>query len=281
MMDKSLIRAGRDRLGRRFRIATLLVAPLLFGGCSLPDWADPFGSDYGPVPQPVTRAGAAQAIPPAPDAGLAADTANVRHSESRQVAAVTRDSSAEAAEIRAAAAARPEIAVTRVETPVAETPRVRPPQVQSPRAESAQPAAPAVTAPASRATRVAVAPAPSNAGTSESTTRTTDDDLIRNSPTPMIAAMTRGKQPPSFSRDGSVVARRTNVQPSSCVSLGEPQTSTYGQTTADDSSDTFISSEPAMAVASRTDIRPGTASSAALATAATSPVAAAPQADDA
>lgn len=278
MMDKSSMRAGRDRVGRRVRIAALLMAPVLFGGCSLPDWADPFGSDYGPVPQPVTRAGAATAIPPAPDAGLAADTTNVRHSEARQVAAVTQDSAAEAAEIRAAAAARPEIPVTRVETPPAATTQVRPPKVAAPRAEAAQPAAPvatipAVTAPETRATRVAVAPAPS-AGTSS---RTADDDDIRNSPTPMIAAMTRGQQPPSFSRDGSVVARRTDVQPSSSISLRDPQTPATDTASRDPGSDTIISSEPATAIASRSDVRPGTSSSAALAT--TAPALSAPQAE--
>ncbi len=278
MMDKSSMRAGRDRVGRRVRIAALLMAPVLFGGCSLPDWADPFGSDYGPVPQPVTRAGAATAIPPAPDAGLAADTTNVRHSEARQVAAVTQDSAAEAAEIRAAAAARPEIPVTRVETPPAANTQVRPPKVAAPRAEAAQPAAPvatipAVTAPETRATRVAVAPAPS-AGTSS---RTADDDDIRNSPTPMIAAMTRGQQPPSFSRDGSVVARRTDVQPSSSISLRDPQTPATDSASRDPGSDTIISSEPATAIASRSDVRPGTSSSAALAT--TAPALSAPQAE--
>ncbi|GJL86482.1 MAG: hypothetical protein DHS20C03_01910 [Minwuia thermotolerans] len=272
------MRAGRDRVGRRVRIAALLMAPVLFGGCSLPDWADPFGSDYGPVPQPVTRAGAATAIPPAPDAGLAADTTNVRHSEARQVAAVTQDSAAEAAEIRAAAAARPEIPVTRVETPPAATTQVRPPKVAAPRAEAAQPAAPvatipAVTAPETRATRVAVAPAPS-VGTSS---RTADDDDIRNSPTPMIAAMTRGQQPPSFSRDGSVVARRTDVQPSSSISLRDPQTPATDTASRDPGSDTIISSEPATAIASRSDVRPGTSSSAALAT--TAPALSAPQAE--
>jgi|GEM_PF-3562808 len=278
MMDKSSMRAGRDRVGRRVRIAALLMAPVLFGGCSLPDWADPFGSDYGPVPQPVTRTGAATAIPPAPDAGLAADTTNVRHSEVRQVAAVTQDSAAEAAEIRAAAAARPEIPVTRVETPPATTTQGRPPQVAAPRAEAAQPAAPvvtmpAVTAPETRATRVAVAPAPS-AGASS---RTADDDEIRNSPTPMIAAMTRGQQPPSFSRDGSVVARRTDVQPSSSISLRDPQTPATDTTSRDPGNDTIISSEPATAIASRSDVRPGTSSSAALAT--TAPALTAPRAE--
>ncbi len=280
MMDKSSMRAGRDRVGRRVRIAALLLAPVLFGGCSLPDWADPFGSDYGPVPQPVTRAGAATAIPPAPDAGLAADTTNVRHSEVRQVAAVTQDSAAEAAEIRAAAAARPEIAVTRVETPSAATTQVRPPKVAAPRAEAAQPAAPtapapAVTAPETRATRVAVAPAPS-ADTSGVSSRTADDDDIRNSPTPMIAAMTRGHQPPSFSRDGAVVARRTSVQPSSSISLRDPQTPATDTAVRDPGNDTIISSEPAAAVASRSDVRSGTSSSAALAT--TAPTLTAPQA---
>ncbi|WP_281018414.1 MULTISPECIES: OmpA family protein [unclassified Minwuia] len=275
MMDISSMRAGRDRVGRRVRIAALLLAPVLFGGCSLPDWADPFGNDYGPVPQPVTRAGAATAIPPAPDAGLAADTTNVRHSEVRQVAAVTQDSAAEAAEIRAAAAARPEIAVTRIETPAATT-QVRPPQVAAPRAEAAQPAAPvtvmpAVTAQETRATRVAVAPAPS-AGASS---RTADDDEIRNSPTPMIAAMTRGQQPPSFSRDGSVVARRTSVQPSSSISPGDPQTPVTDTASRDPGNDTIISSEPATAIASHSDVRPGTSSTAALAT--TAPALTAPQ----
>lgn len=279
MMDKSSMRAGRDRVGRRVRIAALLLAPVLFGGCSLPDWADPFGSDYGPVPQPVTRAGAATAIPPAPDAGLAADTTNVRHSEVRQVAAVTQDSAAEAAEIRAAAAARPEIPVTRVETPRTTT-QVRPPQVATPRAEAAQPSAPtapapAVTAPETRATRVAVAPAPS-ADTSGVSSRTADDDDIRNSPTPMIAAMTRGQQPPSFSRDGAVVARRTSVQPSSSISLRDPQTPATDTAPRDPGNDTIISSEPATAVASRSDVRPGTSSSAALAT--TAPALTAPPA---
>lgn len=278
MIDKSSMRAGRDRVGRRVRITALLLAPVLFGGCSLPDWADPFGNDYGPVPQPVTRAGAATAIPPAPDAGLAADTTNVRHSEVRQVAAVTQDSAAEAAEIRAAAAARPEIAVTRVETPSVATTQVRPPKVAAPRAEAAQPAAPVVTMPAvtaqeTRATRVAVAPAPS----ADASSRTADDDEIRNSPTPMIAAMTRGQQPPSFSRDGSVVARRTDVQPSSSISLRDPQTPVTDTTSRDPGNDTIISSEPATAVASRSDVRPGTSSSATLATAA--PTLTAPQAE--
>ncbi|MDF1736476.1 MAG: OmpA family protein [Minwuia sp.] len=284
MMDKSTMRAGRDRVGRRVRIAALLVAPVLFGGCSLPDWADPFGNDYGPVPQPVTRAGAATAIPPAPDAGLAADTTNVRHSEVRQVAAVTQDSAAEAAEIRAAAAARPEIPVTRVETPPAVTAQVRPPQVAAPRAEAAQPAAPvatipAVTAPETRATRVAVAPAPApSSGTSGGSSRTADDDDIRNSPTPMIAAMTRGQQPPSFSRDGSVVARRTTVQPSSSISLRDPQPRTTSPATSDPGDDdSFISSEPAAAIASRSDVRPGTSSTAALA--APAPALSAPRAE--
>ena len=231
MMDKSSMRAGRDRVGRRVRIAALLLAPVLFGGCSLPDWADPFGSDYGPVPQPVTRAGAATAIPPAPDAGLAADTTNVRHSEVRQVAAVTQDSAAEAAEIRAAAAARPEIAVTRVETPSAATTQVRPPKVAAPRAEAAQPAAPtapapAVTAPETRATRVAVAPAPS-ADTSGVSSRTADDDDIRNSPTPMIAAMTRGHQPPSFSRDGAAWHMSDAVTYNTTVAYTDGSSTTY------------------------------------------------------
>ncbi len=273
MLDKSSMRAGRDRVGRRVRIAALLVAPVLFGGCSLPDWADPFGDDYGPVPQPVTRAGATAPIPPAPNAGLAADTANVRHSEVRQVAAVTQDSAAEAAAIRAAAAARPEIPVTRVDTPVAQAaatpaPQVRPPQVQAPRVEAAQPAAPTVTAPAPRETRVAVAPAPQPSSTaSGSSARSVDDDTISSSPTPMIAAMTRGQQPPSFSRDGTVVPRRTGVQPSSSISLRDPQTPTVSSTTAprEPEADTVISSEPASAVASHSDIRPGTTSSAALA----------------
>ncbi|MDF1721903.1 MAG: OmpA family protein [Minwuia sp.] len=259
MMDKSSMRTGRGLTGRRIRIAALLMAPVLFGGCSVPDWADPFSSDYGPVPQPVTRAGAAPAIPPAPDTGLAADTKNVRHSAAREVAAVTRDSAAEAEDVRRAAAARPEIQVTRVEAPVVETPRVRAPQVQAPqiqaplvqapRVEAAQPAEPRVATPTvTQQTRVAVAPAPTprTSGTSAPAS-----DVVANSPTPMIAAMTRGQQPPSFNSDGSVVARRTSVQPSSNISLRDPVTPTV---------------DPApTAVATRTDVRPGTTSTTALA----------------
>ncbi len=256
MMDKSLMRTGRDLAGRRIRVAALLMAPVLFGGCSLPDWADPFGSDYGPVPQPVTRAGAAPAIPPAPETGLAADTKNVRHSASREVAAVTRDSTAEAEEVRRTAAARPEITrpdvqVTRIETPVAEAPRVRAPEIQAPRVEAAQPAAPRVTTPvAPAATRVAIAPAPD-----PNVTSAPASDAVASSPTPMIAAMTRGQQPPSFSRDGSVVARRTSVQPSSNISLRDPVTPTVAP-----------EATTSTAVAARTDERPGTTSTTALAT---------------
>lgn len=272
MMDKSLMRTGRGLAGRRIRVAALLIAPVLFGGCSVPDWADPFSSDYGPVPQPVTRAGAAPAIPPAPDSGLAADTKNVRHSASREVAAVTRDSTADAEEVRRAAAARPEIQVTRVETPVVETPRVTAPQVQAPRVEAAQPAAPRVATPVAPAsTRVAIAPAPDPAPAPGSSSRVTSapaSDAVANSPTPMIAAMTRGQQPPSFNSDGSVVARRTNVQPSSNVSLRNPVTPATPEQTA---------AAPTV-VATRTDNRTGTTSTTALVAPAASAQAASAQA---
>lgn len=235
----------RRSRGSRLGLLAMLVLPLLAGGCSLPDWADPFGSDYGPVPQPVSRVGSNTALPAPPPETLAADTANRRYSGEQQVAAVASPAPVE---------------------PV----RAAPPPVQAP----APAAAPAVSMPAPTPAPTP-APAPA-AAVASAPAATAAPAPTGESPTPMIAAMIRGGTPPTFSGNDTGVPRRTTVTAASSQPsiLSAPATPAAAPAVAA-SAPPSPAGAPALAASTsveQTDIRSGPASAAALAPAAPQPL---------
>ncbi|WP_417520003.1 OmpA family protein [Minwuia sp.] len=231
---------------------------MLLGACSVPDWADPtsyFEPGYGPVPQPVARGGN-PALPPAqPAPGLASATQNIQRSGENPVISVTRGSAttptaatpriatAEPAPAPAPApvAASPAPAPTPARDVVAIVEPIREPEVKPATPVAAAPA-PSQTEPSRTAIvdrvpavarpepprQIAEAPVPAAVRVQEAepvqnVRRTRAPARSDESPTPMIAAMTRGQQPPSFSEDGAVVPRRTEVQASDSISLNDPE----------------------------------------------------------
>lgn len=221
MSSSSRLRTGTGQLGRIGAVAAMLMA----GACSLPDWADPgsyFEPDYGPVPQPVARAGGEPAPATRPAQGLAAASENVERSGERTVIAVTESSattpSPATPSLPSARTARVETPAPRVVTPARPAPeRVSTPVVQRPVVAAAT--ADEVPPPKPRGEAEAAQPVERQVARAEQPAprRTTG---TASSPTPMIAAMTRGQQPPSFAEDGSVVSRRTNVQPNANLDAG-------------------------------------------------------------
>lgn len=221
MSSSSRLRTVTGQLGRAGAVAALMMA----GACSLPDWADPgsyFEPDYGPAPQPVARAGG-EAVPAnRPASGLAAASENVQRSGEKKVIAVTESSATTPTPATPSLAASPE----RVEKPAPQAPAptqtarasTSTPVVQRPVNAAAAPSE--VPPPKPRGSTAPAAPEP------QQTARVTEPEprapsrSVAGSPTPMIAAMTRGQQPPSFSEDGSVVSRRTDVQPNVNIDSG-------------------------------------------------------------
>jgi len=239
-------RSARSALGHTIIRATAVAGLLLLGACSIPDWADPgsyFEPSYGPAPQPVARAGTDPLPASRPAPGLASASNDARRSGEKPVIAVTESS-----------ATTPSAATPRLATPapatseprqVAQAAAVPPPQ---PAAAAAAPA-PAPRASARRATPTPARPVVQRSAASDldgrapvpaaTTPRPVPEPVSREveiaraprasarkgeSPTPMIAAMTQGQTPPSFSADGRVVPRRTDVAASSDLSLDSNRT---------------------------------------------------------
>lgn len=222
-------RSSLVHLGRLTAVGGLM----LLGACSLPDWADPgsyFEPSYGPTPQPVARAGTDPLPASQPAPGLTPATENVQRSGERTVIAVTQDSAttpsaATPTTTVAAAGDRPEPARPVQVREVAEASAVPPPQPRrsARTAQAPQPSAPVVQR--SAATQIAAAEQPVlDTVAARPATRTAEPTPAPQprrsraparsgeSPTPMIAAMTQGQRPPSFTEDGRVVERRTSIQ---------------------------------------------------------------------
>lgn len=230
---------------------TALAGLLLLGACSIPDWADPgsyFEPDYGPAPQPVARAGADPLPPSQPAPGLASATENVQRSGEKPVIAVTQTSATtpSAATPRttvAAAADRPAPAKPVRVRQVAQASDIPPPKPRrtasaANRPAAAQPAVPVVRQSASSATPVVQRSAATQIAAAEPPVvepmaKPADKPKTAvakprkprakartgESPTPMIAAMTQGRRPPSFTEDGGIVQRRTDVEPNANLGL--------------------------------------------------------------
>ncbi|WP_164516367.1 OmpA family protein [Minwuia thermotolerans] len=164
--------ATRTHLARAGRLAAVAAA-LALGACSLPDWADPAGL-FEPDygPAPQPVARAARPASAIPMPAAAQDKEKASPERDVQIVAAPQPP-------RRVAAAEP-----RPVTPARAEPR---------RAPDPSPARPAAEAPA-QGERVRVVQAPRD-----------------ESPTPMIAAMTRGEEPPSFSEEGTLVPRRTSI----------------------------------------------------------------------
>lgn len=226
---------SRARIGRAGRWLAVTAA-LAVGACSMPDWADSmFEPDYGPAPQPVARA-QAKPVPAAPEQVAAAEPAQ------REV------------EVVAAAPQQPRrVAAARTETAARDTSRdtasgARTETSRSTAALDAQPRAVAADSSAAKPAVVAPAtpqPRAPRAAPVQATTAGSRDD----SPTPMIAAMTRGKAPPSFSEEGSVVPRRTSLQ-------SEPVSDPLQSADASDERSDVRTSEPAQAAMVRPTAAP-------------------------
>lgn len=216
----------RTRLATAGRFSAV-AGLLLLGACSLPDWADPgsyFEPSYGPAPQPVARAGNDPLPASQPAPGLAAATENVQRAGEKPVIAVTQESAttpspATPSTTVAAAGERPEPARPVRTREVAKASTVPPPK---PRATATvgqtAPATPVVRRSAASQIAVAQQPAPetvarpaAKAQPKAQPRRSTKQAHADESPTPMIAAMTQGQRPPSFTEDGRVVQRRTDV----------------------------------------------------------------------
>lgn len=162
----------RRHLARAGRLAAVAAA-LALGACSLPDWADPAGL-FEPDYGPAPQPVARAATPAAAVPTPAAGEDAEETSPERDVQIV--------------AAPQPPRRVA-----AAEPRRVAPARAEPRRAPDPAPARPADEASAENA--------------SARDERAPDDD----SPTPMIAAMTRGEAPPSFSEEGGVVPRRSDL----------------------------------------------------------------------
>ncbi|WP_416896921.1 MAG: OmpA family protein [Minwuia sp.] len=246
---------------RRWSRAAGCAILLSLGACSVPDWADPtsyFEPDYGPAPKPVARAGGDVLPESQPAPQLASATDNVRRAGERPVVAVTRGSAAQptaatpplqplqpdrAAVPETATESRTALIDARGET-AAQAQRSASP-IPLPRFENSETSAPTTQTAASEpvvqrtpvAAREPSAPPAAPARTQTAAARPAAAapkpaaQPASGSPTPMIAAMTRGQQPPSFSENGSVVPRRTDV-PTGEVDLYKPRTaaSSSGET---------------------------------------------------
>lgn len=171
-MSESLVRDLVMTIERlRGGMLTAAVLPVMLGACSTV-----FEADYGPVPQPVAQnREKAELSAPAPAAEPVAETA----------AAVTPAAPETSSLVEATEAsvplrpAEPPLATAEAETPAA--PKPAPPPVRVVEAGPPRPEVPDTP-------RLASAPS--------------------DSPTPMIAAMTRGRTPPSFRNDdGAAVLR--------------------------------------------------------------------------
>jgi flagellar motor protein MotB len=217
----------RSRLAFAGRLSAV-AGLLLLGACSLPDWADPgsyFEPSYGPAPQPVARAGTDPLPASQPAPGLSSATENVQRSGEKPVIAVTQQSattpsSATPTTTVAAAGDRPEPARPVQVREVAQATTVPAPRPRATAASAVpkKPETPVVRR--SAATRLAAVEQPAAEAPTKPATAPSPDPKPRasrarvrtgESPTPMIAAMTQGQRPPSFTEDGGVVARRTDV----------------------------------------------------------------------
>lgn len=195
-MSASLAAITRSRTrpakaGRWVAVAAVLTV----AACSLPDWADPagvFDPDYGPAPQPVARADA-KPLPPAPEAAAATATAKAEQTPAPKPAAKRT--------ARATVPTPPPPPST--ERPVKVVTAPAPPRRVASASSTAKPAAAESAASATRRTAEQATPK-----TRQTAPASSD---LNDSPTPMIAAMTRGEAPPSFDDDGSIVPRRTDV----------------------------------------------------------------------
>lgn len=226
-------RSRSTSIGRMTAVAGLL----LLGACSLPDWADPgsyFEPTYGPTPQPVARAGTDPLPASQPAPGLTPATENIQRAGEKPVIAVTQESattpSAATPTLRVAAAEdRPEparpVRVREVEQ-VTAVPPPKPRQVAA-ATPAAQPDKPVVQRSAATSLSAAEQPVadtiarrPVEKPAAKPTPRRARAPVrAGESPTPMIAAMTQGQRPPSFTEDGGIVERRTDVEPNANLGL--------------------------------------------------------------
>jgi outer membrane protein OmpA-like peptidoglycan-associated protein len=230
-------RSAHNRILAQVGRFTAIAGLLFLGACSIPDWADPgsyFEPSYGPAPQPVARTGT-DPIPAArPAPGLASATENVQRSGEKPVIAVTQQSATTPSSAtprttaaRAVDTPKPAAPVRVRQVAQAEVPPPKP-RASTRTVDTARASTPVVQR--SAATQLTGTEQPAAEVMAKPVTRTAAKPKAMpkkprakvrtgESPTPMIAAMTQGQRPPSFTEDGGIVERRTDVKPNANLGL--------------------------------------------------------------